>query len=73
MKHDHPPVTPHGVAPHDHKHEHMVDMIEEHSAGGHVHHSKHSKEDCEAFGFLIVPGKYQPKEFVYKKDRQATQ
>ena len=44
MKHDHPPVTPHGVAPHDHKHEHIVDTIEEHSAGGHVHHSKIYKE-----------------------------
>jgi beta-carotene 3-hydroxylase len=38
-----------------------------------VHHSKHTKEDCEAFGFLIVPAKYRPKEFVYKKERQETQ
>lgn len=38
-----------------------------------VHHSKHSKEGCEAFGFLYAPKKYEPKNFSFKKDRQATQ
>ena len=38
-----------------------------------VHHAKHSKEGCEAFGFLYAPKKYEPKQFVLKKDRQATQ
>jgi beta-carotene 3-hydroxylase len=38
-----------------------------------VHHSKHTKEGCEAFGFLIAPKKYEPKQFSFKKDRQATQ
>ncbi len=38
-----------------------------------IHHSKHSKEGCEAFGFLIAPKKYEPKKFTLKKDRQETQ
>lgn len=38
-----------------------------------VHHSKHTKEDCEAFGFLYAPKKYQPKKFKLKTDRQSTQ
>ncbi len=38
-----------------------------------VHHSKHTKEDCEAFGFLIAPRKYEPKTFAFRKDRQETQ
>jgi beta-carotene 3-hydroxylase len=38
-----------------------------------VHHSKHSKENCEAFGFLYAPKKYEPKSFQFKKDRQSTQ
>jgi beta-carotene 3-hydroxylase len=38
-----------------------------------IHHSKHSKEGCEAFGFLYAPRKYEPKQFSLKKDRQATQ
>ncbi|HEY5691373.1 MAG TPA: beta-carotene hydroxylase [Cyclobacteriaceae bacterium] len=39
-----------------------------------VHHSKHSKEDCEAFGFLYAPKKYEPKkEFRLRTDRQETQ
>jgi beta-carotene 3-hydroxylase len=25
----------------------------------HVHHKKHTKEDCEAFGFLYAPKKYE--------------
>jgi beta-carotene 3-hydroxylase len=38
-----------------------------------VHHSRHEKEDCEAFGFLYAPRKYEAKNFVYKKDRSETQ
>jgi beta-carotene 3-hydroxylase len=38
-----------------------------------VHHSKHSKEGCEAFGFLYAPRKYEPNQFVFKKNRQETQ
>lgn len=38
-----------------------------------VHHSKHSKEGCEAFGFLIAPKKYEPKKFTHKLFRQETQ
>jgi beta-carotene 3-hydroxylase len=38
-----------------------------------IHHSKHSKEGCEAFGFLYAPKKYEPKKFVLKKERQETQ
>jgi beta-carotene 3-hydroxylase len=38
-----------------------------------IHHSKHSKEDCEAFGFLYAPKKYQPKQLKFRKDRQETQ
>ena len=38
-----------------------------------IHHCKHSKEDCEAFGFLYAPKKYEPKKFTFKKDRKETQ
>ena len=38
-----------------------------------IHHSKHTKEGCEAFGFLIAPKKYEPKQFVFKQDRKQTQ
>lgn len=38
-----------------------------------IHHSKHSKEGCEAFGFLFAPRKYEPKHFTLKKERQQTQ
>lgn len=38
-----------------------------------VHHAKHTKEDCEAFGFLIAPKKYDVKNLQLKKDRQETQ
>ena len=44
-------------------------MIQAH----YVHHSKHSKADCEAFGFLYAPKKYEPKTFSFKKKRQETQ
>ena len=38
-----------------------------------IHHSRHTKEDCEAFGFLYAPKKYQVKNLQLKKDRQETQ
>jgi beta-carotene 3-hydroxylase len=38
-----------------------------------IHHSKHSKNGCEAFGFLYAPPKYQPKKFTFKTDRKETQ
>ncbi len=38
-----------------------------------IHHAKHSKENCEAFGFLYAPKKFQPKKFVFKEERQQTQ
>jgi beta-carotene 3-hydroxylase len=38
-----------------------------------VHHSKHTKKGCEAFGFLYAPKKYEPKKFTLKKSRQETQ
>jgi beta-carotene 3-hydroxylase len=38
-----------------------------------VHHSRHTKEGCEAFGFLYAPKKYEPGKFVYKTSRQETQ
>jgi beta-carotene 3-hydroxylase len=38
-----------------------------------VHHSKHTKGNCEAFGFLYAPKKYASKNFVYKKERTETQ
>lgn len=38
-----------------------------------VHHAKHTKEGCEAFGFLYAPRKYEPKIFSFKQNRQETQ
>jgi len=38
-----------------------------------IHHARHSKDGCEAFGFLYAPKKYEPKNFSFKKDRQQTQ
>ncbi|HYG18726.1 MAG TPA: beta-carotene hydroxylase [Ohtaekwangia sp.] len=38
-----------------------------------VHHSKHTRKGCEAFGFLYAPKKYEPKVFQLKKNRQETQ
>jgi beta-carotene 3-hydroxylase len=38
-----------------------------------VHHSKHTKDGCEAFGFLYAPKKYEPKKFSFKESRQETQ
>ena len=38
-----------------------------------IHHSRHTRENCEAFGFLYAPKKYEPKEFTFKKERSQTQ
>lgn len=38
-----------------------------------VHHSSHTKENCEAFGFLYAPRKYEPLNFALRKDRKETQ
>lgn len=38
-----------------------------------VHHSKHSKDGCEAFGFLYAPRKYVPKIFTFRRERSQTQ
>ena len=38
-----------------------------------VHHRKHTKDGCEAFGFLIAPKKYEPQTFTIKYNRQETQ
>lgn len=38
-----------------------------------MHHKKHTKEGCEAFGFLIAPRKYDPAKFSFRKERQETQ
>jgi beta-carotene 3-hydroxylase len=38
-----------------------------------IHHNKHSREGCEAFGFLYAPKKYEPTDFIFKKDRSETQ
>lgn len=38
-----------------------------------IHHAKHSKDGCEAFGFLYAPKKYEPKKFAFKERRQETQ
>ena len=38
-----------------------------------IHHSKHTKDGCEAFGFLYAPKKYTPKDFSFRKQRQDTQ
>jgi beta-carotene 3-hydroxylase len=38
-----------------------------------IHHSKRSKENCEAFGFLYAQKKYEPKSFSLKMKRSQTQ
>jgi beta-carotene 3-hydroxylase len=38
-----------------------------------IHHSKHTKTGCEAFGFLYAPKKYEAKNFELKKERSQTQ
>jgi beta-carotene 3-hydroxylase len=51
------------------QHKYLQRMINAH----YIHHSKHSKEGCEAFGFLYAPKKYEPKNFTFKRKRSETQ
>jgi beta-carotene 3-hydroxylase len=52
-----------------HKSKYLQRMINAH----YIHHGKHTKDGCEAFGFLYAPKKYEPKKFALKKERQETQ
>lgn len=38
-----------------------------------IHHNKHTKDGCEAFGFLYAPRKYETNKFVFRKERSQTQ
>ena len=38
-----------------------------------IHHSKHTKEGSEAFGFLYASKKYQPEKFTLRKKLSETQ
>jgi beta-carotene 3-hydroxylase len=38
-----------------------------------IHHSKHTRDGCEAFGFLYAPPKYAPKKFSMRAERSQTQ
>jgi len=38
-----------------------------------IHHSRHTRSGCEAFGFLYAPKKYDTQEFTDKTSRQQTQ
>ena len=38
-----------------------------------IHHSRHTRENCEAFGFLIASKKYEARQFKLKSERQDTQ
>lgn len=38
-----------------------------------IHHSKHTRDGCEAFGFLYAARKYEPKKFTFKAERSRTQ
>lgn len=38
-----------------------------------IHHSKHTKDGCEAFGFLFAPRKYEAKKFTFRSERSQTQ
>lgn len=37
-----------------------------------IHHSRHTKEECEAFGFLLAPKKYEPKQVRDPKSEKPT-
>lgn len=38
-----------------------------------IHHSKHSRDGCEAFGFLYAPKKFEPRKFNLRETRSETQ
>jgi len=37
-----------------------------------IHHSKHTRRGCEAFGFLFAPGKYGPEKLARKQKSSQT-
>jgi beta-carotene 3-hydroxylase len=53
----------------DRKSRYLQRMIHAH----YIHHSKHSKDGCEAFGFLYAPKKYEPEKFNFRRKRSQTQ
>lgn len=53
----------------DRKSRYLQRMIHAH----YIHHSKHSKDGCEAFGFLYAPKKYKPEKFNFRRKRSQTQ
>jgi beta-carotene 3-hydroxylase len=53
----------------DRKSRYLQRMIHAH----YIHHSKHSKDGCEAFGFLYAPKKYEPEKFNIRRKRSQTQ
>lgn len=38
-----------------------------------VHHSRHTRDGCESFGFLIVPEKYATEKLKMRRRREETQ
>jgi beta-carotene 3-hydroxylase len=36
----------------------------------HIHHAKHTKDGCEAFGFLYAPKKFEPDRYALRLKRQ---
>jgi beta-carotene 3-hydroxylase len=53
----------------DKKSSYLQRMIHAH----YIHHSRHTRQGCEAFGFLIASKKYAPKKFTFKRKRSETQ
>jgi beta-carotene 3-hydroxylase len=52
-----------------HRSKYLQRMINAH----YIHHTTHTKENGQAFGFLYAQKKYAPKTFVHKKERIETQ
>jgi beta-carotene 3-hydroxylase len=51
------------------KNRYLQRMINAH----YTHHARHTREGCEAFGFLYAPKKYEPKSFAFRTKRKQTQ
>lgn len=51
------------------KSRYLMRMINAH----YTHHARHTRDGCEAFGFLIVPKKYGIKDLRMRGSRQETQ
>ncbi len=47
------------------QHPYLKRMIRAH----YLHHAKHTKEDCEAFGFLYAPSKFDERTATKEKSR----